>query len=400
MGRSINSTKLTKQIILDKVSQVTIFSTYLNLSDKLVQYCIDTGELICSPIREDKHPTCGFRYDNKGKLKFRDFSGFFWGDCFDVVAYIMSHIYNKQYDISNKDDFIKVLRHITFTFKDIFYGGERDINLINEINTSIINIRHKKPNIELVVRQWNGYDKDYWGRIGVPLSYLNINFIHPVEQYYINRKVNPEPKYYYTPDDPCYGYVLGKDRSGIYNIKLYFPKRNKSVTRFITNCNHLEGIYNLDRNDYDIIVITKSTKDRVCIGAAIKRISSLYGRSGLNREIPSIGVINVPHETYKLRQNEFDWLRNKLAENGSLVSLMDNDRTGKLESIWLRHNFNIEPILIPKEYNAKDFSELIVNNNFDVVSKLVINTINNIRDVKRKRIQLVRDSEASGIAPF
>ena len=68
MGRNINSSKLTKQLILSKVSQVTIFSTYLNLSDKLVQYCIDTGELICSPIRDDVHPTCGFRYDNKGKL--------------------------------------------------------------------------------------------------------------------------------------------------------------------------------------------------------------------------------------------------------------------------------------------------------------------------------------------
>ena len=38
MGRNINSSKLTKQLILSKVSQVTIFSTYLNLSDKLVQY--------------------------------------------------------------------------------------------------------------------------------------------------------------------------------------------------------------------------------------------------------------------------------------------------------------------------------------------------------------------------
>lgn len=77
MGRNINSSKLTKQLILSKVSQVTIFSTYLNLSDKLVQYCIDTGELICSPIRDDIHPTCGFRYDSKGKLKFRDFAGYF-----------------------------------------------------------------------------------------------------------------------------------------------------------------------------------------------------------------------------------------------------------------------------------------------------------------------------------
>lgn len=379
MGRNINSSKLTKQLILSKVSQVTIFSTYLNLSDKLVQYCIDTGELICSPIRDDIHPTCGFRYDSKGKLKFRDFAGYFWGDCFDVVALIMGGIYNKQYDISNREDFVKVLRHITFTFKDIFYGQEKDINLINEINTGIVAIKHKKPNIELVVRDWNEYDKEYWGRFGVPLQFLNINFIYPVEQYYINRKINPEPKYFYRTNDPCYGYCLGQDRSGIYNIKLYFPNRDKAVTRFITNCNHLEGIYNLDKTDYDIIVITKSTKDRVSLGAAILRITSLYG--GVDKKV---GVINIPHETYKLRQNEFDWLKGKLSDGGKIVSLMDNDTTGKHEAIWLRNNYQIIPLLIPNAYCAKDFAELVSKHRFDEVVNLIKQTINYISNYERK----------------
>lgn len=396
MGRNINSSKLTKQLILSKVSQVTIFSTYLNLSDKIVQYCIDTGELICSPIRDDIHPTCGFRYDNKGKLKFRDFAGYFWGDCFDIVALIMGGIYNKQYDISNREDFVKVLRHITFTFKDIFYGQEKDINLINEINTGIVAIKHKKPNIELVVRNWNEYDKEYWGKFGVPLQYLNINFIYPVEQYYINRKINPEPKYFYNANDPCYGYCLGQDRSGVYNIKLYFPNRNKTVTRFITNCNHLEGIYNLDKTDYDIIVITKSTKDRVSLGAAILRINSLYG--GVDKKV---GVINIPHETYKLRQNEFDWLKGKLSDRGKIVSLMDNDSTGKHEAIWLRNNYQITPLLIPVIYGAKDFAELVSKHKFDEVVNLIKQTINYISNYERKNNKLTWDTtEWSNNLPY
>lgn len=396
MGRNINSSKLTKQLILSKVSQVTIFSTYLNLSDKIVQYCIDTGELICSPIRDDVHPTCGFRYDNKGKLKFRDFAGYFWGDCFDIVALIMGGIYNKQYDISNREDFVKVLRHITFTFKDIFYGQEKDINLINEINTGIVAIKHKKPNIELVVRNWNEYDKEYWGKFGVPLQYLNINFIYPVEQYYINRKINPEPKYFYNANDPCYGYCLGQDRSGVYNIKLYFPNRNKTVTRFITNCNHLEGIYNLDKTDYDIIVITKSTKDRVSLGAAILRINSLYG--GVDKKV---GVINIPHETYKLRQNEFDWLKGKLSDRGKIVSLMDNDSTGKHEAIWLRNNYQITPLLIPIIYCAKDFAELVSKHKFDEVVNLIKQTINYISNYERKNNKLTwNTTEWSNNLPY
>lgn len=396
MKKGVHNYKLTKQYILEKVSQITIFSIYLNLSDKIIQHCIDTGDLIVSPIREDVHPTCGFRYDNKNKLKFRDFAGYFWGDCFDVVALVISNMYNKQYNVSNKEDFIKILRHITFMFKDIFYGKEKDVNLINEINTSIINLKHKKQIIELVVRNWNINDENYWNQFGVSIKFLNINFIYPVEQYYINRNINPEPKYYYRENDPCYAYMLGQDKKGINNIKLYFPKRDKSTTRFITNCNHLEGVYNLDRNDYDIIVITKSTKDRLSIGSSIRRINSLYGGIIISK----IGCINIPHETYKLRQNEYDWLSNKLKTGGKLISLMDNDRTGKSESIWLRNNFNIIPILIPNNYKCKDFAELVNKYNNDIIKEEIIKTIKYINDYDRKDNKFTWDKEESSIIPF
>lgn len=385
--RSINSSKLTKQSILAKISQVNILATYLGLSVETIQYCIDTGELICNPLRIDNHPTAGFRYNNKGKLKFKDFGNDgFWGDCFDVVAYVMSEIYHKPYDVSNKEDFIKILRHITFTFKDIFYGQEKDINLVNDINTAIVNIKHKKPIIELVVRNWNADDEKYWAQFGVSIKYLNINFVYPVEQYYINRKINPEPKYYYKDNDPCYGYFLGQDRSGVYNMKLYFPKRDKSITRFITNCNHLEGIVNLNQDNYDIIVITKSTKDRLSIGNSILKMKFLYG--GVPKE--NIGIINIPHETYRLRQNEYDWLRGKLNDNGIIVSLMDNDTTGKHEAIWLRNNYKIVPLLIPVKYKAKDFAECVSKHKFEVIKDMIIDSIKYINDYERK------DSEPLG----
>ena len=364
MGVNIKSTKLTKQYILSKVSQVTIFATYLNLSNSIIQQCIDNRTLIVSPLREDVHPTCGFMYDNRGKLKFKDFAGYFWGDCFDLVALVMSNIYKKEYDISKKEDFVKVLKHITFTFKDIFYGKEKDIALINEINNSIVELKNKKNIIELVIRSWNTNDKEYWNRIGVDLHTLNINFVYPVDQYYINRKINPEPKYHYKDSDPCYAYFLGQDKHGINNIKLYFPFRTKTTTRFITNCNHLEGIYNLDKNNYDIIVITKSTKDRLAIRCWWEANRSLYG--GV-----SIGLINIPHETYKLRQNEYDWLTSKLSATGRIISLMDNDRTGKIEAKYLKDNYRIIPILIPKLYKCKDFAELVQKTPNDEIISLV-----------------------------
>ena len=154
MGRGINN-KLTKDYILSKVDQITIFSTYFNLPIEIIQYCIDTGEFIVSPIRADLHPTCGFRYDNRGKLKFKDFAGYFWGDCFDAAGYIISKMKgNENLDISNKQDFIKVLRHITFTFKDIFYGEEKDPLITNNINNMAknnINIGISSSNTLIII---------------------------------------------------------------------------------------------------------------------------------------------------------------------------------------------------------------------------------------------------------
>lgn len=374
MGRNITN-KLTKNYILSKVDQITIFSVYFNLPIETIQYCIDTGEFIISPLRTDLHPTCGFRYDNRGKLKFKDFAGYFWGDCFDAAAYILSNIDKyKNLDVNSKEGFITVLRHITFTFKDIFYGTEKDPLISDNIKEALTKIKKEKQIIELVIRGWNLSDENYWKQFNVDLQTLNINFIYPIEQFYINRKINPEPKYYYSEKDPCYGYILGKDRQGIYNIKLYFPNRNKSTTRFITNCNHLEGIYQLEKDDYDIIILTKSTKDRVSISASLKSMQSLYGELNINK----IGIINIPHETYKLRDNEFKWLQSKLSEKGIIVSLMDNDRTGKIEANYLRKEYNILPLIIPKKYQAKDFSELIMKNNKQEIYKLIINTINQI----------------------
>lgn len=373
MGRTI-ANKLTKNYILSKVDQITIFSTYFNLPIETIQYCIDSGEFINSPIRTDLHPTCGFRFDNKGRLKFKDFAGYFWGDCFDAAAYIISKMYNKEIDISNKHDFIKVLQHITVTFKDIFYGQQQDPLISANIRNTINTIKKEKSIIELVIRDWNKQDEEYWKKYNIDLHSLNLNFIYPIEQYYINRKINPEPKYFYDKNDPCYGYILGKDSNGIYNIKLYFPNRNKNFTRFITNCNHLEGIYQLGKDNYDIIILTKSTKDRVSIYSSLKIVSSLYRGTNIN----NIGVINIPHETYKLKDKEYVWLKNKLSDKGIIVSLMDNDRTGKLEAQYLRKEFNILPLIIPKDYNAKDFSELFINNSKETIYELIINTLNKL----------------------
>lgn len=379
MRRTVTNGNLTKEFILSKISQVSIFSAYIGVDAEIIEHCINTGEFISSPFRVDEHPSFGFRYDNRGKLKAKDFAGYFHGDCFDAAALVISEIIHKNVDISNKGWFIFVLKHIAYTFRNIIYGKDKDENIEGIIAEGVNAARNRKPIIEFVPRQWNNYDKNYWGKFHVPINYLNTNFVYPVDYFYINRKVNPEPKYYYENDrkDVCYAYMLGQDKRGVYNIKLYFPNRKHGTVRFITNSNCLEGLLNLELSEYDSIIITKSTKDRISLRAYLDALdlSIPYGGTALR----TIGLVNIPHESYKLKQNEYDWLRAK-CPNGLILSLMDNDNTGYREAIWLRNNYNIIPLCIPREYEVKDFAELRSKYSIETIKELINLSYNYIAD--------------------
>lgn len=402
MKRNINNSKLTKDSILSKVSQINIFSAYTGIEPEIIQNCIDKGEFICSPFRDDKHPSFGFRYDNRNKLKGRDFAGYWWGDCIDAAATVLSEIVHKPIDVSNKEHFQFVLKHIAYTFSDIIYGTEKDPLAKDVIIEGITAVKNKKQIIELVTRPWNASDSLYWKNIGVNLNFLNTRFVYAVDQFYINRSSNPNPKYYYdkNPNDPCYAYVLGQDKRGIVNIKLYFPNRDKKAgVKFITNCNILEGIINLERDKYDAIIITKSSKDRLSLESYLRRTNLSFPYGG-STKTPFIGVINIPHETYKLRKVEYDWLRQKVGNIGYLISFMDNDRVGKREALWLLKEYNILPILIPENYNCKDFSELAASCSDDIINQLTYETINYIINDYGESSEFTWDTDEGNSLPY
>ena len=404
MGRNIANNNLDKKYLLSKVSQITIFAVYTGIDISVIQDCIDNGKLISSPFRIDNHPSFGFRYDNRNKLKARDFAGYFWGDCFDAAALVMSSVIGRNIDINKSNDFRFILNHIAYTFRDIIYGKEKDENSIIEIGKGLEAVRNTKNVIEIVNRSWNESDKRYWGKFGINFSILNTNYVYPVEQYYINRYANPQPKYFYDKKDPCYAYILGQDKYGIYNVKLYFPKRDKHGVRFITNCNHIEGILNFDNPDlYDYVIITKSTKDRLAIKSYMRKsnLSILYGESKIvNPDYINVGIVNIPAENYKLKQKEYDYIRSKLKPNGLIISLMDNDRTGYSEAIYLKEAFNIIPIVIPKKYEAKDFAELCSLYSIETIDNLVIETYNYIKEIQDENIEIKWNTEKGNTMPF
>ena len=348
MRRNVCTSKLTKAFIESKISQVKIISYYLDIEEEVINDCIEHNHLIPSVFRDDDYNgSMGFTINAKGRLKVRDFGGTgFFADVYETVGYVLSLAYDRPINCNNKQDFYFILTHIASTFRDYIDGIEIDNNIEKiDVSLAIAKSKTKRKIIELVPRSWNKYDKDIWGRWGIDLAYLNTNFVIPVDQYYIDRKVDDNPKYKYTAKDPCYAYMIGQDSKGIWLIKLYFPLRNrKKELKFITNCNVLEGLPNLELDNYDYILITKSSKDRLSIGCHLAH-NSFYGGAGVKL---NIGVINLPSENYELKVNEYEWISKKLKDDGLIISLLDFDTTGRNGAKHLRYAYNIPYLFITR----------------------------------------------------
>lgn len=378
MKRNPNTTNLTKEYIESKISQEAIVSKYLDIPMDVVLDCINHNRLITSVFRDDDfNKSMGIQYNAKGRLKVRDFGGWgFFEDVYGVVAYVLSLAFERKIETNNKQDFYFVLKHIAYTFSDLIDGKTIDPNVQPMLANAVAKGKTRKAIIDIAPRSWNKYDKDIWGKWGIDLSYLNAHFVIPVEQYYINRTVDTEPKYYYNAKDPCYAYMLGTNRQGIRLIKLYFPRRNRRTKlKFITNCNVLEGLLDLELNNYDYILITKSTKDRLSIGNHLM-LHPLYGGA----DKLNIGVINLPSENYRLKQIEYDWLSKKVKDDGLILSLLDFDRTGRDGAKYLWDNYNIPYLFITRgefglpNFDCKDFADLHDKFNKDQINKFIEDT--------------------------
>lgn len=363
MRRSVCTAHLTKEYIESKISQELIVSTYLDIPMEVVQHCIQYNQLIPSVFRDnDSTGSMGIQFNMKGRLKVRDFGGFgFFEDVYGVVAYVLTIICGRKIETNNKKDFYFILQHIAHTFSDIIDNKAVDGNIKSQIKSAIVAGKQRKTIIELVPRSWNQADKKVWNYWGITLDYLNTHFVLPVDQYYVDRTVDSDPKYYYKSKDPCYAYMLGMNRKGVSLIKLYFPLRNRNRDlKFITNCNVLEGLPNLELNNYDYILITKSSKDRLSIGCHLSRLP-LYKKDGTQLVI---GVINLPSENYRLKENEYAYLVNRLAPDGIILSLLDFDPTGRNGARYLRDTYNIPYLFITRgefglpNYHCKDFADL------------------------------------------
>jgi hypothetical protein len=323
---------LTREYILKHITQEEIFAKFLPCSYSDIEYCLAGSGLIKSPLRTDREPTCSFQYDNKGRLKFKDFAGYFWGDCFDVVAYRIN------LDASATNDFPLVLEEIAHSFRLHKYS---DGNFENRLQFKSLIDFNKKIflTFDFNFRSFNQYDKSVWKHLSV--KDLEKELIYPVS----NLWINDELKYNYRTTDPCYAYYLGKNLEGKL-WKVYFPYRDKF--RFLSNSSVVQGINTFKKCEY--FILTKSYKDVVYLRKCGKAL-------GINSASPASEtvLISSQQDNYFTKHSNFK------------ASLFDFDNTGIHMAWQLRKAYNYKPYFLNtptyqrKVYyeGCKDFSDYV-----------------------------------------
>jgi hypothetical protein len=265
--------RLDKNFIFSRVSDEDIFQFY--------GIPLNNGTF-CSPLRQDRHPTCSFYRSPSGILYYRD-----WGAAdhyFDAIGFVMY-----LYSLSFTQALHKIWNDMIVKNPSLQVVSRRE-NVIHVSTGEACKIQVKR-------RSFSTADITWWLQYGITEDALFKYGVSSIKRAWLDGR----PHYIHSVDDPCYAYHFGP-----YQYKLYFPKRTKY--RFLSSSNKIQGWDQLPSSG-NWLVITKSMKDVMLLDRFNVPAIALASES----EIPSIDLINVLKERFK-----------------NIVVVYDNDKQGIL----------------------------------------------------------------------
>ena len=309
-------TPITLDYILSKVTEYDIYARYIG------QFKI--GFIYNSPFREDKNPSFGiFRSRKSGKLLFKDHGN---GECGDVIKFV--ELYT---GLTNYNDILN--RIIT------------DMSITNNTKLKSIKQYESKDTVIGVVRQdWTDVDKQYWSQFGITKETL-IKFNVSSIKYYLCDGI---VKGIYKDNNPMYAYKVYD------HFKIYRPLADK-YTKWRNNLApyDIQGYEQLPEKG-DLLIITKSLKDVMC----------LY-EMGYTAISPS-------SESTFLTPDIIDALKLRFKR---ILICFDRDISGVKNMRKISLKTGLKGFLVHKKWKAKDISDAIKLNGFEVIKNWLKETL-------------------------
>ena len=312
MFELVQSTKITKELLLSKYSQEMYFEHYLGVPVK--------KGLFKSPsiIRSDNNPTCAFYKNKNGILKYKDFAG----PTFDFVGCVM-YIFECSYG--------KALRIIAndFGFIEVKTLNKNEPK-IKKYTNSILE-ETERAIIQVEIKDFTSEELKWWGSFGISLKTLQKFKVFSIDSVFLNGVYHESS----SEKNPIFGYFGGKDSFGNELWRLYKPLKRKY--RFLTNWHStlIQGSKQLPKSG-EILVITKSLKD----------VMSLY-EFGITAIAPNSENLFLTDAQYNKLKTRFK----------SLYLLYDRDLPGVKSANKIRKKYpDLKVLLVPK---VKDFTDFV-----------------------------------------
>jgi hypothetical protein len=300
-----------KEYIFSKITEIDIFSYYLNISNSDIINSINNSSKIKNHFRVEKNPSIEFKYSNSGKLRMIDYGSRIWcGDCFHIAGLILNKNSN-----DNKD-FIYILKDIINNV--ICDKTEYSISITND------NIKQQQNDftkIDILTQDFTQFDYNYFKQYHIRQESIKNIFV--VKQYWINNKLN---LYNYNQNDPCFAYFLDKYHDKII-WELYFPLRKNGMKFLTNNSIPIKSITQLKPNKY--LIITKSKKDKILLEQIFNDL-----------DIIDVSIAQIHSESVNMTQDIIDYLK-KLYK--VILTIFDNDDCGKEQTNYFAAKFLIYP---------------------------------------------------------
>ena len=303
---------VTKELILSRIPEERILTHYLGLPVK--------KGLFVSPLRQDKRPTCAFyRSRTNNRIMFKDFGNGFCGDFVSIVMCKFNCSYYKALQIIANDFGIINRQDMTKNRAKMQYDGTQ----FEDTGSAVIQVE---------IREWQQYELDWWAKYGIQLSTLKKFKVFSCKNVFLNGNLF----HLEQPNQLIFGYY-GGIKQDVEQWRIYFPTKRKY--RFISNWkgNQIQGAKQLSKNGGDILVITKSMKDIMCLYE--------YG----------ITAIAPCSENLFVTDNQYQKLKAKFK---NIFLLYDSDLPGIRASVKIHKKYpELNILFIPKSSKCKDFSD-------------------------------------------
>lgn len=328
---NLNKLEVTKQLLLNDVSDVDIYRCYAPTLD------IELGKRQISPLREEGNASFAlFAYKNE--ILFKDFvlGG---GDCIKFVQLMFN------------ESFYDAMSRIIIDFKLTDKYIHKDINASHKpsrrkIDREDVMKKAGKSLIQIRSRKWLFSDMQFWVPYGINLDTLKKYNVKPLSYLFINDKI-------ITCDRNTYAYIENKD--DLITYKIYQPY--KDDFKWINN--HDESVWQgwaqLPKKGEQLI-ITKSLKD-------VMTIDNLTG----------IPAVSLQAESVHPKDHIIEELRKRFK---TIWVWYDNDFDS--ETNWGRNfgkqladDYNLIQIEIPDEYKIKDPSDFCVKKGEEKTIQLI-----------------------------